>query len=265
MNLARCLVTLPLLAIASLVSCDKDKDPPAPTSATPSAAPSASPAKAAATVATTVGTGKVSMSLAPGSEVTFLIDAPLEKIKGRFGGTMGTIDLDSMFLSQSRGTFTVDLDGMKTSTFGDESKDASQTEHMKNWLEIGTDVDEKLRERNRYAKFTITSIAEASASNIDKIETHDMQRVVTMKVNGNLLLHGISSPKTVDIVLTFVGSPEELAFVRVATAHPFAISLKEHDIKPRDLTGKFLAGALEKVGQKIDDTVQISLDFKAAR
>src|SRR4029079_6758668 len=118
----------------------------------------------------------------------------------------------------------------------------------------------KVRERNRYARFTITSIADVSANNLDKLPTHNGQRVLTMKVNGNLLLHGVSSPKTVDIVLTFVGPPEELAFVRITTAHPFPISLKEHDIKPRDLTGKFLAGALEKVGQKIDDTVQISLD-----
>jgi hypothetical protein len=260
MNVARYLVTVPLLAMATSVGCDKDKD-----RTVSAAAASAAPAPAAPTPATTVGTGKVLMSLVPGSEVTFLIDAPLEKAKGRFGGTIGNIELDSMFLNQTRGTFTVDLDGMKTSTFGDESKDATQTEHMRNWLEIGSDVDEKLRQRNRYARFSITSIDNVSENNIDKIATQNMQRVVTMKVNGNLVLHGISSPKTVDLVVTFLGAPEELSFVRITTAHPFTVSLKEHDIKPRDLTGKFLEGALEKVGQKIADTVQISLDFKAGR
>jgi len=34
-------------------------------------------------------------------------------------------------------------------------------------------------------------------------------------------------------------------------------------VKPRDLAGKFLAGALEKIGQKIDDSVEISLDLTA--
>jgi YceI-like domain len=261
MNLARCLAAFPLLAIFSLASCDKDKAKVEP----PASGPVATPTATASTLPTTVGTGLVRMTLVPGSAVTFLIDAPLEKIKGRFGGTVGTLDLDSMFLNQTKGSFTVDLDGFKTSTFGDESKDASQTEHMKNWLEIGPDVDEKVRERNRYAQFTITSISDVSVNNVDKIPTRNQQRIVTMKVNGNLQLHGVTSQKTVDIVLTFVGSPEELAFLRIGTAHPFQISLKEHDIKPRDLAGRFLAGALEKVGQKIDDTVQISLDFKAAR
>jgi hypothetical protein len=34
-------------------------------------------------------------------------------------------------------------------------------------------------------------------------------------------------------------------------------------VKPRDITGKFLQGALEKVGDKIVDRVQISLKLRA--
>jgi len=257
MNFARSLAAVSLLAISILASCDKDKSPP-PSAAAPAApAPAAGPAAPAA--------GQVRMTLAPGSAAYFLIDAPLEKIKGRNGGVEGTIDLDSMFLNQSKGSFSVDLDTFKTSTFGDESKDSGQTEHMKNWLEIGPDVDDKVRERNRYATFTITSISDTSVNNVDKIPSSNQQRVVTMKVNGDLLLHGVKSPKTIDIILTFVGAPEEMGFLLIRTARPFTFSLKEHDIKPRDVTGKFLAGALEKVGQKIDDNVQVSLDFKAAR
>jgi len=58
---------------------------------------------------------------------------------------------------------------------------------------------------------------------------------------------------------------QQLSRIVVGKSEPLKLSLKEHDIKPRDLAGKFLAGALEKVGQKIDDTVQISLDLKASR
>jgi len=43
------------------------------------------------------------------------------------------------------------------------------------------------------------------------------------------------------------------------------ISMKEHDVKPRDVAGKFLDGALERVGKKIDDVAQISLDVSASR
>jgi polyisoprenoid-binding protein YceI len=260
MNLARCLPAASLVAFFLLTGCNKNKD-------LPQASASAAPASPAPPLAfnSDLPTGQVRMVLVPGSRASFLIDAPLEKIRGWTGGVEGTIDLDSMFLNMSKGSFTIDLDTFKTETFDDEAKNASQTEHMKNWLEIGPDVDDKLRDRNRIARFTITSIVESSVNNVEKVPSRDQQRNVTMKVNGNLLLHGISSPKTVDLILSFIGNPEDLGFLRIATLHPFTISLKEHDIKPRDLAGKFLAGALEKVGQKIDDTVQISLEFTAGQ
>ena len=159
MNLARSLAAVSWLAISALASCNKDKDPPPP--AAPAQAATAAPAAGPAA-------GQVRMALVPGSRALFLINAPLEKIKGRTGGVEGTIDLDSMFLNQSKGSFSVDLDSFATNTFGDESKDSSQTEHMKNWLEIGPDVDDKVRERNRHATFTITSISDVSVNNIDK-------------------------------------------------------------------------------------------------
>jgi len=78
-----------------------------------------------------------------------------------------------------------------------------------------------------------------------------------------MLLHGVSAPKTVVATVTFSGPPDAPTLARVVTAQPVRISLKEHDVKPRDLAGKFLAGALEKIGQKIDDSVEISLDLTA--
>lgn len=36
-------------------------------------------------------------------------------------------------------------------------------------------------------------------------------------------------------------------------------------MKPRDVAGKLLNGALERVGNKFDDAVQISLDVTAER
>jgi polyisoprenoid-binding protein YceI len=254
MNLATCLSAVSLVAFLVLAGCDKDKGEPRASNPAPSAAPVAAPPA-----------GLVRMTLVPGSRAKFLINAPLEKIRGRSGSVTGTLDVDSMFLNMSKASFDIDLDTFKTETFDDPSKNESQTEHMKNWLEIGTDVDQKLRDKNRIARFTITSIVETSANNVNDIPSQNQQRTVTMKVNGDLRLHGVTSPKTVEVLLTFVGPPEDLHFLQIATLHPLTISLKEHDIKPRDLTGKFLAGALEKVGQKIDDTVQISLDLKAAK
>jgi hypothetical protein len=65
------------------------------------------------------------------------------------------------------------------------------------------------------------------------------------------------------VTASFTTGPEGALGLRIVTAEPLRLSLKEHDIKPRDVAGKFLNGALEKIGQKIDDTVQVSIDFTA--
>ena len=254
MNLARCVPAVSLLAISILVGCSKDKDPRRAAAPAASAMPASGPAE-----------GQVRLVLAPGSAAEFLIDAPLEKIKGWSARVSGTIDLDPQNIKASKASFEVDLDDFKTETFTDAAKNAGQTEHMKNWLEIGPDVDSKLREENRRARFAPKSIDQVSANKLADVPSGTGQRTINIKASGDLTLHGVSSPKTVDLVITFVGPPEAPALAHIVTAQPLKISLKEHDVKPRDLAGKFLAGALEKVGQKIDDTVQISLDLKASQ
>jgi hypothetical protein len=84
-----------------------------------------------------------------------------------------------------------------------------------------------------------------------------------LTARGDLWIHGVSSPKTVKLIARFEGAPGAPSGVHVTTAEPLRLSLREHDIKPRDIAGKFLNGALEKVGKKIDDTVQVSLDLFA--
>jgi polyisoprenoid-binding protein YceI len=188
---------------------------------------------------------------------TFLIDAPLEKIKGRSSKVRGSLDVDPQNLKASKGQIEVDLDDLKTETFDDADKNKSQTEHTQNWLEIGKDVEAKRREENRWARFTIKSVDETSSPKAAG------NAPVTIKASGDMWLHGVSTPKSVVVTVTFSGPPDAPTLARVVTAQPVRISLKEHDVKPRDLAGKFLAGALEKIGQKIDDAVEISLDLTA--
>ena len=86
---------------------------------------------------------------------------------------------------------------------------------------------------------------------------------IAVRVTGDMWIHGVSAPKTVAATVTFTGPADAPTAVHVVTTAPLPVSLKEHDVKPRDLAGKFLSGALEKIGQKIDDSVQISLDLTA--
>jgi len=232
------------LAMTTLVvlGCSKEKAS-GETRSTPTAAASAT-------------AGQKRLTIANGT-ATFLIDAPLEKIKGRSSKVRGSLDIDPQNLKASKGQIEVDLDDLKTETFDDAEKNKSQTEHSQNWLEIGKDVEGKRREENRWARFTIKAIDETSSPKAVG------GTPVTIKASGDMWIHGVTSPKTIVATVTFSGPPDAPTLARVVTAQPVRISLKEHDVKPRDLAGKFLAGALEKIGQKIDDSVEISLDLTA--
>jgi len=80
---------------------------------------------------------------------------------------------------------------------------------------------------------------------------------------GDLWLHGKTEPKSVKLSVSFRGAPESPSEIRVKTLEIMPVSLQAHDVKPRDIAGKFLQGTLEQIGKKIDDKVQVSLDFKA--
>jgi len=233
---------LAILVALAAAGCSKDKAAGA-TRSVPTAAASAT-------------AGQKRLTISAGT-ATFLIDAPLEKIKGGSGKMRGSLDIDPQNIKASKGQIEVDLDDLKTETFDDAEKNKSQTEHSQNWLEIGKDVEAKRREENRWARFTIKSIEETSSPKAAG------GTPVTVKATGDLWIHGVSAPKTIVATVTFSGPPEAPTLARVVTAQPVRISLKEHDVKPRDLAGKFLAGALEKIGQKIDDSVEISLDLTA--
>lgn len=83
-------------------------------------------------------------------------------------------------------------------------------------------------------------------------------------------MHGVTKSKTVELDATLYdikeGDPQFKDAKRVLmlrTSKPFIVSLKEHDVKPRDTGGKFLSTALKVVGLKLGDDAQVSLDLRA--
>jgi polyisoprenoid-binding protein YceI len=207
--------------------------------------------------------GAASFHVEESGNASFLIDAPLEKIKGHSGRLRGSLTLDPKDLGKTSGEVDVDLADLTTETFEDRGKNSAQTEHAHNWLEIGNDVDPKAREENRFARFTFHSVDTSTTLDITSAAEQNGERKVGVTVNGNLWLHGATAPKTVKLMASIQGPPASPTRIRLQTAEPLTISLKEHDIKPRDVAGKFLAGALEKIGNKITDSVQVSLDVTA--
>jgi polyisoprenoid-binding protein YceI len=256
------------VGLAGLVACDDKKNEgstatptstltptPAPT---PSATPSATPAASAS--ASAPGTARFAVAMGKG---TFLIDAPLEKIKGMSDEVRGNLDIDAKDLTRSRGSIMVRLSTLKTSTFGDADKDAAQTEHARNWMEVGPESSAATRMKHEWATLAISSLECAPGALADAKEDKGA-RVVKAKVTGTFTAHGVTSAKSaIPVTVTFKGPADAPTEITIKTEAPMPVSLKEHDIKPRDAIGGFLNGALDRIGKKIDDKVQVSFEATA--
>ncbi len=216
-----------------------------------------------AAAAKTVAAGKKRFAVEQSGKLSVMIDAPLEKFQGGTDKLSGVFDVDPSDLKAASGEVVGDLDAFATSTFKDKDKDESQTEHAKNWFEIGEKVEPAKRDDYRMARFTIESIDSVSAPSLAAAKEEHGVRTVHFTASGTLRVHGRPSKKTVDVDVSFKGPPESPTEIAFKTTQPVIASLSEHDVKPRDLTGQFLAGALEKVGKKIDDKAQVHIEGKA--
>ena len=186
-----------------------------------------------------------------------------EKFSGEVSRLGGVFDVDLDDLSKSTGEVTGDLDTFKSTTPGID--DDTQTEHAKNWFEIGDDVPKDKRDDYKIARFTIEKITKVDAQTLKDAPPNgkDGARVVTFEAHGQLRVHGRSSPKDVRVQLAFSGPLDAPTGIEFHTVDPVAASLSEHDVKPRDVAGKFIAGALEQVGKKIDDRPLVSVQGTA--
>jgi len=201
-------------------------------------------------------------AIAQSGKASFLIDAPLEKIRGEASGFRGSLRIDPENLSRSRGEIEVDLATLTTDTFDDKDKNARQTEHAHNWLGLGSDAPDQERRENQWVRFTIGSLTAVPAKLADA-PVNNGRRRIKAQVSGMLWLHGVAVPKAVEAEVSFGGPAEAPTDLEVSTISPLLISLRQHDVKPRDLAGKFLQGALEKIGDKIVDQVKVSFELRA--
>ncbi len=246
-------LALPLCLV--LAACSKKNEDVIAVSAPPPPA-SAKPVAAKAARFTVDGSGKISV----------LIDAPLEKFKGHAKGLAGVIDVNPMDLEASTGEISADLDTFESHTFGDnKDKNETQTEHAQNWFELGEKVEKKVHDDYKMARFILDKVESASVKNLADAKEEGGVRKVHFKLAGQLRVHGRTAKKTVEIDVGFKGPPDAPTELSIVTTAPIVASLVEHDVKPRDEVGKFLAGTLETIGKKLDDKAQISVEAKAVR
>lgn len=253
------------IAIAGLaMGCEDKKTVPL--------APSAS-ALAPSTAAPTAKTMKFTID--PKSTASIDMPAPNEHIKAGTDAAAGTLEVDFADLANTRGEIKADLTTLTTKTFGDATKDQSQTTHARTWLEVADGESGKLpddvKATNRYATYAIRSISNLSEKDVSKIaatkDGADEVRTVTATTKGEILIHGHKVEKEADVEVAFRyapgAAPDKPKQVVIKTKKPLRVTLAEHDVKPRDGFGKIAKGAFNLLGTKVADTADITLDFKA--
>ncbi|HEY8077278.1 MAG TPA: YceI family protein [Labilithrix sp.] len=255
-----------LCIVVLSAGCDEKKEQPAAAPATTAAAATASAAAPAGSAPTPkdvpLAAGATRFAILMGKG-TFLIDAPLEKIKGTSDELRGYVDVNPKDLSKTTGSIGVRLSTLRTSTFDDADKNAAQTEHARNWMEVGNDSPADSRMKYEWATLVVTAV-EPTPSALADAKEENGARVVKAKVSGDLMLHGVTSKKTgIPVTVTFRGPADAPTELRIKTDAPMPVSMKEHDVKPRDKIGSFLNGALDRIGKKIDDNAQVSFETDA--
>ena len=206
-----------------------------------------------------------------GSKVAFEMQAPFEKIDGQVPATAvsGEINVDLNDVSKSTGLVHVDISGLeifqskaeKEGEYGERGKVDMQNEHMRAWLEIGEDAPEEDKSKNSRVEFSITSIKDASTTNINAATGND--RKVTLTAVGDFLLHQRKSTKEVKLEVTFHYDADTPKSVDVTTVEPFNVGLKEHDVRPRSGFGKLAEKTLEALAPKVAQDAAVTVAFSA--
>jgi len=214
----------------------------------------------------------VKYKLAPDGKTSIDMPAPNEHIKADTSATDGSLDVDLMNITNTRGTVKADLTTLATHTFDDPSKNSAQTEHAHNWLEVGTLVTPEVMAANKYVVFAIRSVDGASANDVTKIApTKDGSediRTVTLTAHGELLLHGHKTNKDVPLEVKLhypSGAPADShpTKIDIAAKSPMQITLADYDVKPRDNFGKLATASFNLLGTKVANTADITFTLTA--
>jgi len=208
---------------------------------------------------------------AAGSKVTFVMNAPIEKIHGEApDSAKGELFVDPNDLTKTTGLVQVDLDKLslfqqkrddEKSEYGEKKKVDKQNEHMRNWLEIDAKAPADQREKNRWVQYKIDKVLEVSEKDLTKMT--GAERKVTATVEGEFRLHQKAARKQAKLEATFKVDGDKIQSVSFKTVSPVAIGLPEYDVRPRDFFGKLADKTLDDLGQKVAKEAPIELEMTA--
>lgn len=199
-------------------------------------------------------------------------------VRGTIPRVEGGLELDLEALEKIRGELTFDLARLVVHAHEEENEDGkadpSRSAEAKNWLSLGSQVDQDAKKKLSTASFQIQSAkllthrsaargARQKPSELGLPEDQDWEvRRIRGTVQGELLLHGfaVSRALRADVSFAYRGSPSrknppERIVVQLLGAEkvPFA----EHDILPRSESGHVDAKARELVGADFPASVEV--------
>ncbi len=208
----------------------------------------------------------------PKGKTAIDMPAPKEHIKAITEAAGGSVDVDLMNVTNTRGEVKIDMTTLSTHTFGNDD-DASQTKHALNWLEVGEVATPEMKEANRWAVYAIRSVDNASATDVTKVtpvkDGADDVRVITLTAKGDFLLHGHKVENREAKLEARLHYPAGAAAdskptsIELKSKEPLRITLAEHDVKPRDTFGKLAKGSLGILGTKVADVADVNIDLRA--
>jgi len=212
----------------------------------------------------------VAYAIDPASKTSIDMPGLKEHITADTDAAAGKLDVDLMNLANTRGEVKIDLTTLKTHTFKDD-RDDSQTTHARNWLQVGDVASADEKKANQYAVFAIQSVDGISQANVSKVapttENGEDIRTVTATVHGEFLVHGHKANKDVPIEARFhypagAKADSNPTKIDIKSTGPLKVTLKEHDIHPRDTFGK-VASWTSNLVAKVAETAEVSLDLHA--
>jgi hypothetical protein len=237
---------------------------PKPENLAPSAS-ALSPARAAAT-------GSVGFVIeASSSRVSFLMEAPIEKIFGEAPGSLeGELYLDAQDLAKSTGLVKVDLDqltlyhqkrGDEQSEFGERVKDERQNRHARAWLEIEDDAPAAVRRANRFAEFRIDRLEAPSVASLAALS--GAERKFTAVAVGELRVHERKSAQRAKAEITVLSAGDTPKSLRVRLLEPLPVDLEQYDVRPREAFGKLAKRTLAALGSEVAKVAPIQVELSA--
>jgi len=258
-------------ALLSALGCSKDKPPEQ------ELAPAASALEAAKPAAPQAAAFKVDSA---SSSFTFVMDSALEKIHGDAPKSIqGELFVDPSDLTKATALVKADLKLLTLyqqkraddkGDYGERKKSDLQNQHAQDWLQLNVtsgEVTSDQAEMNRFAELKIDKLENPSERDVTKLA--GAERKVTATATGDFRLHGRKAKKSAKVELTFKYAGDRLEAVDVKTLEPFAITLEEFEIHPRDAAGKFVKSLTDAISSnlkgKVAKDAPVSVSFTAKR